>query len=159
MKEKLLLLKSEMLDDRQRLVRLMDRFQTVWDSYGKEKDYSLLVEAAFTVNQVYTGCERIFRNIASTFENSIDENLWHRAILDRMRLEIEDVRPALLSERSYDHLSELLAFRHYFRHAYDSDIREDKFEIVASSTLELRELLLDDIENFIDFVDKLITAS
>ena len=65
----------------------------------------------------------------------------------------------LLKSEILDDRRRLLAFRHYFRHAYDSDIREDKFKIVASSTLELRGLLLDDIKNFIDFVDKLVTIS
>lgn len=155
MKEKLSLLKSEIADDKSRIDRLLERFEEVWNEYNRKKEYSLLVECAFTVNQVYTGVERIFRNIAVTFENNIDERLWHRALLDRMRLDIEDIRPKLLSDTAHDNLNELLAFRHYFRHAYDSDINEDKFKIIAASTLKLKEILSEDIGRFVQFIDEL----
>lgn len=155
MKEKLLLLKSEIKDDESRIYRLFDRFADAWDRYNQQKEYSLLVESAFIVNQIYTGMERIFRNIAVTFENNIDERLWHRALLDRMRLEIEGIRPSFLSEESFDLCNELLAFRHYFRHAYDSDIKEEKFRIIADSVLGLRGLLPADTGRFIRFIDEL----
>ena len=155
MKEKLALLKSEIIDDNSRINRLINRFKDVWDGYKKQKEYSLLVESAFTANQIYTGIERVFRNIAGAFENSIDEELWHRSLLERMRLDIEDIRPKLLSDESFECLIELLAFRHYFRHAYDSDINEDKFKIVASSILKLEVEFNKDIDRFIKFIDEL----
>ena len=155
MKEKISLLKSEILDDADRIRNLFSRFSAVWSKYLEKKEYSLLVECSFTVNQIYTGCERMFRNIAVTFENSIDDKLWHRALLERMRLDIENVRPRLISEESYTCLNDLLAFRHYFRHAYDTDIREDRFSIIASDTMTLKDLLEKDIYTFVGFLDKL----
>ncbi len=153
MNEKLALLKSEILDDASRIERLLDRFEKVWKDYRNRKEYSLLVESAFTVNQVYTGYERIFRNIANTFENSISDSEWHRSLLDRMKLEIEGIRPAFLSEQSHKSLHELLSFRHYFRHAYDSDIDDEKFSIVAKRTLDLKKLLKDEVDRFVKFID------
>ena len=158
MNEKIALLKSELSDDLSRINGLYDRFGASWGRYALVNEYSLLVECAFTVNQIYTGIERMFRNIAGFFENNIDSDGWHKSLLERMRIPVEGLRPAVISETCYTRLDDLRAFRHYFRHAYDSDIRPEKFTIVAQSALPLRESLNREIGVFMAFLDQLKRA-
>lgn len=107
------------------------------------------------MSQFYSGFENICKNVAKTFENNIEDDFWHKSLLDRMILNIEDIRSALLSEDSYNCLNEIRAFRHFFRHVYDMDLNEDKFKIVARKLFALKEPLHRDINNFLDFLESL----
>lgn len=156
MKSKYAILKSEILRDAEKLEQLFEKFISSYDRFRQQKEYAFLVETAFYVNQLYTGFERIFRNIAVSFENSIDEKSWHKSLLDRMVISIDNIRPAVISETNYKRLDELRAFRHFFRHTYDFDLEAEKFSIVASKALELRKDYQKDIENIVLFIDNLL---
>lgn len=155
MKEKIVILKSEIESDRRKLERLFVKFERSYNGFLKTKEYSKLVESAFYVSQIYTGFENMFKNIAKTFENNIEEDKWHKSLLERMALEIEDIRPALLSDESFDCLNELMAFRHFFRHAYEMEIDKEKFKIVASKVSVVKDLFKREIEKFLGFLRKL----
>lgn len=156
MKEKVAILRSEIERDLERLNKLFKKFTNSYTEYEKTLEYSKLIESAFYISQVYSGFERIFKNIAKTFENAIEEDFWHKSLLERMGLEIKGIRPALLSPDSLELLNELRAFRHFFRHAYDADISRDKFKIVAEKALKIKKLYIRDINKFLTFLDKLL---
>ena len=156
MKSKLAILKSEILRDLEKVDHLFEKFAGSYKRYNRQKEYAYLVESAFYVNQVYTGFERMFQNVAETFENSIDERSWHKSLLDRMILDLEEIRPALISPANHRCLNELRAFRHFFRHTYDFDLEDDKFSIVASRTRELEKSYRVDIEKFLKYIDELL---
>lgn len=156
MKSELEILKSEILRDMEKLERLFEKFDASYNRYQEKKEYAYLVESAFYVNQVFTGFERVFRNIAVFFENTVDEKAWHKSLLDRMAIKIGSIRPAVISEVNHKRLDELRAFRHFFRHTYDFDLEEEKFAIVASRALELKKDFKTDFEKFIQFIDGLL---
>lgn len=153
--EKILILKSEIKEDNKRIKRTLEKFEKAYESFCSSTDHAHLVEAGFYVNQLYSGCENIFKHIAKTFENNIEQDLWHKSLLDRMKLDIDDIRPAFLSEETYLCLNELRIFRHFFRNAYDVDLQENKFSIVAQQALNLKCLLDKDINKFLFFLKKL----
>lgn len=159
MKEKFIVLKSEILQDQKKLNNLFDKFEKTYGSFLRSSDYAKLVESAFYVNQIYSGFERIFKNTAKTFENNIDDELWHKSLLERMSIEIESIRPAVITEKSFACLNELRAFRHFFRHAYDTDIDEEKFAIVAKRAKLLNASSIKDLKRFAAFLDELITVT
>jgi len=67
----------------------------------------------------YNTFENIFRNVAAVFENSVDDvERWRVRLLERMRLDVLPLRPAVIDDAAYDALDELRRFRHLFRHAY-----------------------------------------
>ena len=156
MKNKLAVLKSEILRDAEKLERLFKKFDSSYKRYKQQKEYAYLVESAFYVNRIYTGFERIFSNIAESFENTINEKYWHKSLLDRMGIGIENIRPALISETNHKYLNELRVFRHFFRHTYDFDLEEEKFAIVAAGAWELKKNFKTDIENFLRFINELL---
>jgi hypothetical protein len=156
MKSELAVLKSEMKRDLEKLAQLFAKFDSAYQRYNRQKEYAFLVESAFYVNQVYTGFERVFQKVVESFENSIDEKSWDKSLLDRMVLELENIRPPVISETTHRCLNELRAFRHFFRHTYDFDLEDEKFSIVATKTKELKKTYPADLEQFLRFVDKLL---
>ncbi len=114
------------------------------------------MEAAFYINQLYTGFERMFKHIAKVFENNIEDDFWHKSLLERMSIEIESVRPAVISKKYFDYLNELRSFHHFFRHAYDTDIDREKFNIVIKMTKHLEKTGRKDLEKFVIFLQNLI---
>ncbi len=56
-----------------------------------------------------------------------------------MSISIGGIRPNLISEESLSLLSELRAFRHFFRHAYTYELDAKKVKLVLEKALKLRE--------------------
>ncbi|HJW86890.1 MAG TPA: hypothetical protein VJ440_09685 [Candidatus Brocadiaceae bacterium] len=155
MREKIVILKSEIKNDCNKLSSLFVKFEKAYKDFLDSGEYSKLVESAFYVSQLFSGFENIFKNVAKTFENNIEQDYWHKSLLDRMYLDIQDIRPALISEESYKGLDELRAFRHFFRHAYNIDLNKDKFRIVAEEVFVVKNLIFKEIDTFLAFLDLL----
>jgi hypothetical protein len=124
-------------------------------AYEDTESYAISVEISFYINQLYTGFERIFKNIASFFENEINGEKWHFSLLERMSIEVEGIRPAVISRESFIYLNELRGFRHFFRHAYHADIDQEKLELVLKRTLLLRDIYPLDLQSFYDFLTRI----
>jgi hypothetical protein len=76
----------------------------------------------YTIHNIYNLMESYFLRVAKFFENDLDPLSWHRDLVRRMSLAIEDVRPALLPADVAALIDELRAFRHVFRNIYQSAI-------------------------------------
>jgi hypothetical protein len=150
MKERILILISEIEDANRRQASLYDRIDRSWERYQENTGYSHLVETVFYLNQLYSGYKKIFYKVAEVFENTVDTLHWHKSLLDRMRLSIEGLRPALLSEEAFHCLNELRAFRHFFRHAYDIDLEPEKVALVFKKAQRLKEQWAADCRAFTD---------
>ena len=106
---------------------------------------------AYQLHNLYCAFEDLFKIIANTFENHIqDKSQYHLELLKRMTMPIEGVRPSLLSQKTYVLLDNLRSFRHFFRHAYSYELDERKVKIVLEDAITLRELYREDIKTFLD---------
>ena len=124
------------LEDRASLMRV--------DSPG------LTESAAYHLHNLYSAVEDLLKLVASVFENNVvDLSRWHSELLRRMSLEIEGIRPALLSEESAGLLNQLRAFRHVFRHAYGQRLDFDRVQENLVAARELRPLLFSDVTTFL----------
>ncbi len=108
------------------------------------------------MNQIYSAFENSFKNIVRTFENNIEQDYWHKSFLERISLDIQGIRPELISEESFQCLNELRAFRHFFHHAYGIDIDKEKFKIVADKVYHIKDLFSEEAKQFFVFLDKLM---
>lgn len=109
-----------------------------------------LESLAYQLHNLYSALEDLFEVVADTFENSvIDTSRWHSQLLQRMRLEIEGVRPALVSPELYPLLDELRAFRHFFRHAYQSRLAVERVRFVLARARQAKPLLQRDLAQFV----------
>jgi hypothetical protein len=107
----------------------------------------------YRLHNLYTAFENIFHNIAISFENTLDDRSgWHRQLLQRMRLDLSPVRPAVIAAAAYEALDELLRFRHLFRSAYSARLDASRLALVMRSAQSLRPLYRPQIERFLDCV-------
>jgi hypothetical protein len=108
----------------------------------------------YLLHNLYCALEDVFREVAQTFENHIeDPSRYHRELLRRMHCEIPQIRPPLLTSRSYAILNELRGFRHVFRHAYDYELSPDRLAQIKKKILEGWESIQQDLDNFTDFLN------
>lgn len=78
------------------------------------------------LHDFYNACERIFKWIAKDINGDFDPTVqWHKELLFRMTIEIQNVRQAVISEELAADLNEFLQFRHLFRNIYGFELKSD----------------------------------
>lgn len=70
-----------------------------------------------------------------------------------MALQIEQVRPAVISPESRDLLQRLLGFRHFFRHAYAVDLDGNRLDLLRREATTPVPLLEADFARFDRFLE------
>lgn len=114
------------------------------------------IVVAYYLHNLYCAFESIFQRIAEVFGNHISERAgWHADLLRRMTLDIEGLRPRLLSVQAYDSLDELRRFRHVFRSAYRLHLDADRLALVYRKARQLEQVYQMDIQQFIVFLGEL----
>ncbi len=103
----------------------------------------------YQLHNLYGAFEQLFEEVARFFENQIDEARYHADMIRRMQLEIEGIRPALLSTETASDLDELRRFRHRFRHAYTADLDPDKVANLAAKAVCIQQDFARDFERFL----------
>ncbi|RME66254.1 MAG: hypothetical protein D6778_05035, partial [Nitrospirae bacterium] len=135
----------------QEIMKLHETVEGKYEKLKKERDNEDLIDSlAYKLHNLYTAYEDLFKIIAYYFENQIeDPRRYHTMLLKRMTLEIEGVRPFLLSQDTFRILNELRAFRHFFRHAYGYEIEGQRVMALAEKTLALKNLFTKDYRGFL----------
>jgi len=108
---------------------------------------------AMRVQQFYTALEDLFKQIAKSFENHI-ENMsnFHKELLSRINTEIPKIRPAVISNKSLLLLDKVRSFRHFIRHAYDCELDENELILIQQKLKEDYSLVEMDLKKFRSFV-------
>ena len=144
--EKFSILKSELAAQWDEILKIYDRIE----ERKRKRGVHGLESLAYQLHNLYCAYEDLFKIVAGFFENNIEErSKYHVELLKRMKLTIEGVRPALLSEESFRLLNSLRSFRHFFRHAYSYELDRRKVFIVLEDALTLKETFKSDLENFL----------
>ena len=104
---------------------------------------------AYQIHNLYSAFEQLFETVVHFFENRIEEQRYHVDLLRRMRLEIEGIRPVLVSDEAYILLDELRRFRHFFRHAYTADLKPENLVDLLSKAERLRPVHRRDVAEFL----------
>jgi hypothetical protein len=121
-----------------------------------DTDPDTLIVMAYRLHNLYNAFENIFQNIAAVFENSIDDIAqWHSQLLERMRLNLLPLRPAVIDDAAYDALDELRRFRHLFRHAYSVQLDPLRLQLVLTKATALKAIYASQLEQFLDFLQGL----
>jgi hypothetical protein len=94
-----------------------------------ELDYAAL---GYTLHNIYNLAENSFFRIAKHFENNLSIETWHKDLIQRMTLTIEDIRPAVLDQHTADLLDDLRSFRHVFRNMYRKKLDSKKLLALES---------------------------
>lgn len=121
---------------------------------GKSQSAAFLIAAI--IENYYTCAETGFLRISQFFENDLRKERWHKDLLHKMTISIEGIRIAVISEKTYIILQELLDFRHFRRYYYRLEFDWDRIEYLIRKIKEIHELLKNDIVRFINFLESLI---
>ncbi len=133
-------------------IREIETIYAKLDERRQEENRLTGIESiAYQLHNLYCAFEDLFKIIANTFENNIqDKASYHIELLKRMAISIEGIRPSLVSQESYALLDNLRSFRHLFRHAYSYELDIRKVRIVLDDAMKLREIYRKDTNIFLE---------
>ena len=80
---------------------------------------------------------------------------WHSDLLERMTLEIEGLRPRVLSDAAYRDLVELMRFRHFKRYYFGTAYDWQRLDELLERVKRVDECFTADLAGFIDFLRRL----
>jgi len=152
------LLMSQIQKSESVLKRITDEYDTFLQTDFKvlgQKNTSAIVIAEYLVDY-YTCLETLFFRISQFFENNLSKEKWHADLLDKMSLQIEEIREPVISDHTQALLSELLKFRHFRRYYFELNYDWDKLKYLQKKFGEVRELIPTDLNGFKVFVCKLM---
>lgn len=135
-----------------------DCFREIGEVYGRiaqrksgfRQDVEALDSMAYQLHNLYCAFERLFEVVAGFFENHVEGGRYHTDLLRRMRLEIEGIRPALISGEAFPLLDDLRRFRHFFRHAYAAELDVEKVAALVDKADRLKDISAVDCKAFLD---------
>ncbi len=149
-KEEIPVLVAEIKDELSKLDILSQKLSSQVNRTNKEE---VAESAALRLHNFYTGCERIFKLIVSEVNGGVPHELdWHKRMLTQVSLEIEDIRPAVISLKTRKDLEELLRFRHVVRNIYRFELKPERIETLIDLTISLFPRFTKEVENFMAFL-------
>ena len=149
-KEEIPVLVAEIKNELSKLDILSQKLSSQVNRTNKEE---IAESAALRLHNFYTGCERIFKLIVSEVNGGVPHELdWHKRMLTQVSLEIEDIRPAVISLQTRKDLEELLRFRHIVRNIYGFELKPERIQTLITLTLSLFPRFTKEIENFMAFL-------
>jgi hypothetical protein len=111
---------------------------------------------ALKLHNFYTGCERVFKNIAKDVNGGVSDSLdWHRRLLHAMSLNLENIRPAVISGETEAILSEFLSFRHVVRNIYGFSINSERLGYLLNKFGNAFQVFKRDILDFVMFLKEI----
>jgi len=157
-------LESEILTSDGEIKKGMDVLETLGNRLAEHEERKVVgrqpgaeeaMVVAHLISSYYTCAETLFLRISRFFENSLPGERWHQALLEKMALSIEGVRPAVLSDQQCRDLVELLKFRHFNRYYFELDYDWDKLEFLLKKFKTLRPGLINAFEHFRSYLKSL----
>jgi hypothetical protein len=110
---------------------------------------------ALNLHSFYTGVERTLEAIARTVDGGIPMGeQWHRQLLEQMCVEINQVRPAVISESTRTRLDEFRRFRHLVRSLYAYRLERKRVIELAGQLQECSREFEQEIQQFKQFILK-----
>lgn len=98
----------------------------------------------------YMGIERIFLAIAKEIDRITPSgDSWHIQLLKQMTVEIASVRPAVISQETYERLNEFRGFRHVARSLYAYDLDAERVIKLANEVTDCFDRFQSDLQSFL----------
>jgi hypothetical protein len=155
-KEEVLQLIAELQADYETIAELIRKNRFMTQKIGRiEPDEFDWAALGYTLHNLYTAFENYFLRIAKFFGNALEKTEWHRALLFRMTLNIEPVRPAMISKDLFRELDDLRGFRHIFRYMYQYQLDPAKMKLVNERIPRIDKLFVEEHPQFIAYLRQL----
>lgn len=152
------ILRAQLDDDAEFVLENARRHREMMRRASRSTDDEMATMAvAYLLHNLYTALEGYFFRIAKHFENSLDDSSWHKELLDRMKIEVAGIRPAVITADMMEPLDELRRFRHLFRNLYKSRLRPGRIKEISDSIDPLIRKFTDCHRQFIEWLDQIIS--
>jgi len=109
-------------------------------------DLNVLARTAVALHHAYGAFEAAIARIAKVFGTEPSDQNWHRSLLETMAMEVPGIRPPIVSSDALPALRDLLAFRHFFRHAYTVPLDAARLLTLRRRALEACPRVLADFQ-------------
>lgn len=145
-------------------VEQMDRIEDYFRDFKKDfiqkekKKYDLVIFSDI-ITDYYTCLETAFVRISKFFENNLEQDRWHKHLLEKMTLEIPGIRKAVIRDETHMVLDEFLRFRHFKRYYYHYDYDREKMEFLERKFIQSLPMVREDFNAFLDFLNKVGAGS
>jgi ribonuclease HepT-like protein len=145
------------LDDLERLVSRANR--AMHTAQKNPQDTDLYVDSAsLNLHDVYSGFERIFKQIAATVDGNMPASAeWHRELLEQMGLDLPKVRPPILTADSIQRLDPYLRFRHVVRNVYTFSFDPERIGRLVNELEMVFAQIRQELLAFANFLEKVGT--
>ncbi|MDY0003355.1 MAG: hypothetical protein RBU30_18800 [Polyangia bacterium] len=115
------------------------------------EDDPMLAVIAVALHHAYGAVESALERIARAFEGKPEPTeRWHQELLDQMSLDLPGVRPLVIRPETRRSLALILAFRHFFRHAYAVPLDPVRIAQTGQALLSSAPLVTTDLGVFAD---------
>ncbi len=109
-----------------------------------------LYAVALSLQHFYTALENIFKRIIKEFDGVVPSGeSWHKELLELAVIEVEKIRPAIISDDILDKLDRIRRFRHVVRHGYEYELDWYQMKPLVESLSIIIPILKQDINDFI----------
>lgn len=141
------------LDDLDRLVARANRALSTAKKNPQDADL-FLDSASLNLHDVYSGFERMFKQIAATVDGSVPTSAeWHRELLNQMELDLPKVRPPVLTRETIQRLDEYLRFRHVVRNVYTFSFDPERIGRLVNELEDVYEQVKLELSTFAEFLE------
>jgi len=126
--------------------RKVRRFESAEDMEDKDSHTRAI---AGCIHGIYNGMEKILKDLINHIDGVLPTgDDWHIQLLRRAKYANEEVRPAIISEATFQSLDTLRGFRHVFRGRYLTNLIPELIMERANETLKAYPGFIDDIKHF-----------
>lgn len=155
--QRLLRLKREILEETSNLRTLEKEMEGLQASLALAYPSTYDLRAAGSIlHDFYRGIETVFRRIAYELNGGLPAGEdWHKQLLIDMSLEIDEVRPAVISKTLREHLDEYLGFRHVFRNVYGFLLIKDRIITLSTDLPRVLDQVEKELSYFCDYLETL----
>lgn len=123
---------------------------------GPLADRDMMLMAAY-LHHFYTGLESMLERISQNIDGGIGKRGdYHRELLRSMTMEIDGIRPRVITPDLMDELDDYRGFRHMFRHAYAGELRWKKMSHLAENAEIIYSLMETSLQRFNVFLECLV---
>jgi HepT-like protein len=91
-----------------------------------------LEACAYELARFFNVLENMLERVCEAFENHFEKRGdYHEKLVQRLRLDLQGIRPAFIPQNRVADVRELKGLRHVTRHAYDLTLRADRLAELA----------------------------
>lgn len=136
--------------------KVVNHSKEVYEEAAQSENKIYFEALALSLHGFYLSVERVFEDIARTFDQNISTGSdWHRVLLQQMSLDMPPIRPLIIRDATYRCLDEYRGFRHVVRHGYTFDLKIKSVTKLAQDLPNCFTAVNQDLQDFIQFLQQL----